>query len=202
MTTAKFPLIVALESAGPVTGEGTTVKLAERFRREALTPGGASFKPDPPELMARYQALLSKRRLMLVEEHRLERILSSGGQGVVYLGERVGANQFRLPVALKVFSPSGYADADAYDAAMRRMAQVAMRVARIQQENLIDVQNLSALDGIRILEMEWVDGYDLHRLLAAPMLGQLRQEVSAGRWQSINDVVVTAGPTQSRLNAD
>lgn len=180
-------------------GQVTDRILTERSKDDGRAGGASSLKPNPPELMPTYQTVLSQKKLMLVEEHRLERILGSGGQGVVYLGERVGADQFRLPVALKIFSPAGYADAGAYDAAMTQMAGVAVRVARIQQDNLIDVHNLSLLDGIRIMEMEWVDGYDLHRLLEAPMLARLRKEVPAKRWNSINDVVVTAGPAHSRL---
>ena len=199
MTKSKFPTTRELKHPVRAAEQGTTVHLAERSKSEVRSLGSASSKPGAPELLAPYRALLLESKLVLVEEHRLKRILGSGGQGVVYLAERVGADDFMLPVALKVFSPSGYADVGAYDAAMTRMAQVAARVARIQQDNLVDVHNLSALNRIRILEMEWVDGYDLQRLLAAPMLGRLHEVVSAVRWKSINDVVVTAGPTQARL---
>ena len=49
-----------------------------------------------------------------------------------------------LPVALKVFSPERYEGDWAYDEAMARMASVAMRVAKIQQDHLLDVHNLVA----------------------------------------------------------
>ena len=187
------------ERPAPAVGQETTVRLAQNSTPEAHPPGKAPSKPGPPQLMAAYRALLLESKLVLLEEHRLEKILGSGGQGIVYLGERIGADGFRLPIALKVFSPSSYADAGTYNAAMTRMAQVAARVARIQQDNLVDVHNISELDQIRILQMEWVDGYDLQHLLATPMLQRLREVVSAERWKSINDVVVTAGPEQARL---
>ena len=47
------------------------------------------------------------------------------------------------------------------------MAQVSSRVALIQHDNLLDVQNFIERRRIRILEMEWVDGYDLDALLDA-----------------------------------
>lgn len=153
----------------------------------------------PPELIGHYRGIITESRLSWVEQHRLIRRLGSGGQGVVYLGERIGADQFTLPVALKIFSPEGYADAEAYDAAMARMAQVAVRIALIQQDNLIDVHNLAAHNRVRILEMEWVDGYDLQQLLSTSMLDRLRRSVSAERWGYLNDVIVTAGVLQPRL---
>ena len=52
---------------------------------------------------------------------------------------------------------------------MERMAQVSSRVALIQHDNLLDVQNFIERNRIRMLEMEWVDGYDLDRCLR-PML--------------------------------
>ena len=58
------------------------------------------------------------------------------------------------------------------------MARVASRVAQIQQDNLLDVQNFVAPDGIRVMEMEWIDGYDLRRLLTP---GHPRQGPGEGR---------------------
>src|SRR3954469_13103972 len=103
-----------------VTNDPTLVPGAERAGAQALTN--------------RYKTLLNEPRLSWIETHRMRRRLGSGGQGVVYLCERVGADHFTLPVALKVFSPERYDDVAGYDAAMARMAQVAVRVAQIQQD--------------------------------------------------------------------
>ena len=73
-------------------------------------------------------------------------------------------------MALKIFSPERYEDERAYDEAMGRMAQVAAHVAQIQQDNLLDVHNWVDRNRIRMMEMEWVDGYDLRRLLTREML--------------------------------
>jgi serine/threonine-protein kinase len=117
----------------------------------------------------------------------------------VYLTERRGTDQFTLPVALKIFSPERYDDERAYDEAMGRMAQVAARVAQIQQDNLLDVHNWVEHSRIRLMEMEWVDGYDLSRLLTHKMLQWMEKHVSANRWSYINQVIVTAGAVQPRL---
>ena len=102
-------------------------------------------------------------------------------------------------MALKIFSPARYEDARSYDEAMGRIAQVAARVAQIQQDNLLDVHNFVERNRIRIMEMEWVDGYDLSRLLTSEMLDRTRQRVSNRRWEYLNNVIVTAGPMQPRL---
>lgn len=163
------------------------------------TWGGGSGTRCSDELLGRYHQILEEQRLSWTEHHRLLSLLGSGGQGVVYLTERRGTDSFTLPVALKIFSPERYEDERSYDEAMGRMAQVAARVAQIQQDNLLDVHNWVDRSRIRMMEMEWVDGYDLSRLLTRGMLERLETRVSVKRWNYLNQVIVTAGPTQPRV---
>jgi serine/threonine-protein kinase len=151
------------------------------------------------DLLARYQNIISAQTLDWTRRYRKLRQLGSGGQGVVFLGERQGADQFTLPVALKVFSPESYRDAEAYEEDMVRVARVAVRVTQIQHDNLIDIHDFIALDGLRVMEMEWVDGYDLREVLTQRMLEQTRQNVSARHWKYVNNVILAEGPVQSRL---
>jgi serine/threonine-protein kinase len=160
--------------------------------------GGRAIR-CPDELIERYSSLIGEQRLNWTEHHRFLRPLGSGGQGVVYLSERRGTDNFTLPVALKIFSPEPYEDTRSYEEAMNRIAHVAARVAQIQQDNLLDVHNFVDRNRIRIMEMEWVDGFDLGRLLTREMLERARLRVSNKRWVHINDVIVTAGPVQPRL---
>ena len=164
------------------------------------------FIPPPPvagsgveELLARYHALSHTDRLSWTAPYRLVRQLGSGGQGVVFLGERQGADHFRLPVALKVFSPESYRDAEAYQEDMERIAHVAARVALIQHDNLIDIHDFIQLDGLRIMEMEWVDGYNLREVLTPRMLDCTRERVDARHWKYVNNVILTQGPVQPRM---
>src|SRR5688572_20238900 len=110
-------------------------------RTATMTVGGHPAMRCPDELLARYEALLTDQRFNWTLHHQLRRKLGEGGQGVVYLGERRGTDNFTLPVALKIFSPERYADGRAYDEAMARIAAIAARVAQIQQDNLLDVHN-------------------------------------------------------------
>ncbi len=163
------------------------------------TWGGSPVTRCSDELLGRYQQILDEQRLNWTEHHRLIRLLGSGGQGVVYLSQRRGTDSFTLPVALKIFSPERYEDERSYDEAMARMAEVAARVAQIQQDNLLDVHNWVDRSRIRMMEMEWVDGYDLALLLTPLMLQRLESRVSAKRWNYINQVIVTTGPAQPRV---
>ena len=153
----------------------------------------------PEELLSRYAETLAAPRLNWTVYHSLSRRLGAGGQGVVYLTERRGTDNFTLPVALKIFSPERFETEAQYGEAMGRIAAVAARVAQIQQDNLLDVHNFVEQRRIRIMEMEWIDGYDLSRLLAPELLEQTRARVGADRWRYLNDVIVTPGPRQSRL---
>jgi serine/threonine-protein kinase len=163
------------------------------------TLGGHQVSRCPDELLGRYRTIVDQKRLSWTVHHRLTRLLGSGGQGVVFLSERRGTDQFTLPVALKVFSPERYVDARSYDEAMGRMAQVAGHVAQIQQDNLLDVHNWIDRNRVRLMEMEWVDGYDLSRLLTRKMLDCVHERVSARRWKYVNQVIVTDGPLQPRV---
>ncbi|HEX3724859.1 MAG TPA: serine/threonine-protein kinase [Pirellulales bacterium] len=151
------------------------------------------------EMLARYDALIAGQRMSWTEHLHLTRRLGAGGQGVVYLSQRRGTDNFTLPVALKIFSPARYDDARSYDDAMERIAQIAARVAQIQQDNLLDVHNFVDRSRIRIMEMEWIDGYDLSQLLTRETLERTRARVSNRRWEYLNNVIVTEGPMQPRL---
>ncbi|MBM4022255.1 MAG: serine/threonine protein kinase [Planctomycetes bacterium] len=170
-----------------------------REERPTISAAGDVGSSCPEELLARYSEILGSGRLAWTEHHALTRRLGAGGQGVVFLTTRRGAGNFTLPVALKIFSPERYETEGLYLEAMDRIASVAARVAQIQQDNLLDVQNFVEQRRIRIMEMEWIDGYDLSRLLAPELLAQTRANVDDDRWQYLNNVCVTAGPKQSRL---
>jgi serine/threonine-protein kinase len=163
------------------------------------TRGGKVRPQRTNELLGRYSSIVYEQRLSWTTHLRLQRLLGSGGQGVVYLTERRGTDGFTLPVALKILSPERYEDARAYDEAMCRMARVSSLVAQIQHENLLSVDNFVDRDRIRMMVMEWVDGYDLEQLLVPKMLDRIRSRVSNRRWSYINQVIVTPGPMHPRV---
>jgi serine/threonine-protein kinase len=166
-----------------------------------ITHGGKPAVHEPNELVAQYQDILTERRLNWTNHLQLLRLLGSGGQGVVYQTELRGTDDFTLPAALKIFSPERFDDVCSYDQAMQRVARASARVAQIQHDNLLYVYNFVDRHRIRMMIMEWIDGYDLARLLVPDMLERIRDRVSNRRWEYVNQVIVTAGPSQPRMKS-
>jgi serine/threonine protein kinase len=154
-----------------------------------------------PKLVKQYEQLTKDAKISWTGHHHMLRLLGRGGQGEVYLTEYRGTDGFTVPVAMKVFSPERYAGSRSYDEAMHRIASIAARVALIQHDNLLAVQNFFERSRIRIMMMEWVDGYDLRQLTSPRCLHLLDGRVSKRRWKYINEVIITEGPDHSRFKA-
>src|ERR1700688_706117 len=127
----------------------------------APIPSGGAAGAGKEALFARYEEIAWSEDLRWPARYRKLHLLGAGGQGAVYLAQRLGADGFARPVALKVFSPESYRDARSYHEDMVRVGHVAARVARIQHDNVVDVLDFVDQGGIRVMEMEWLDGYDL-----------------------------------------
>ncbi|MFN7628574.1 MAG: protein kinase domain-containing protein, partial [Pirellula sp.] len=89
----------------------------------------------------------------------------------------------------------------AYDEAMSRIGSVASHVARIQHDGVLNVHDFIDRNRVRIMIMEWIDGYDLRELLRLERLVLLRSKLTQRRWEYINNVVITAGPVHARFKA-
>lgn len=162
--------------------------------------GGRTVDAVPTaELTQRYETLIGREEVHWEIGYRLIRRLGAGGQGVVFSADRVGAFGVVFRLALKFYKPDGYPSVADYHLEMARLARVAMEVARIQQDHLIDVYNVVEHEGIQVLVAEWIDGYDLRQLLTPLMLDQVKAAVNRDRWEYVNDVIVTRAGFQSRL---
>ena len=130
---------------------------------------------------------------------RFGKKLGAGGQGVVYRSQRVGTDNFILPVALKIFSPIRYNTEKEYLNAMNLMAAVSSRIALIQHDNLLNVNNWSEQQQIRIMEMEFVDGKDLSTIINPRTLPWLKERCSPKRFESLTNVVLDYGVKNLRF---
>ncbi len=146
-----------------------------------------------------FDALQTRTGIEWQAERKFLKRLGFGGQGSVLLAERRGAACFRIPVALKFFSPSPFESIERYNMEMERMAEVSAIVARIQDDHLVAVHTFDEDDGIYFLEMEWVDGFDLLHILRRDTLEIVQDAVTERRWASITERVVTTGEVDCRL---
>ncbi len=147
-------------------------------------------------LCERYSQVTNNDGLEWHTSFRILRLLGRGGQGIVFLSQREGCDQFTLPVSLKFFSPESYRDDESYDADMKAVARIARAVALIQHDNLLDIHNFIEQDGIRIMEMEWVDGFNLQDLLTPRMFEATRKILPPDRWEYVRQVILDMGKTQ------
>ena len=151
------------------------------------------------KLLNSYTNIIQHQQHERHEKLSFTKMLGVGGQGVVYLTDRHGTDGFSLPIAIKVFSPERFNGEEPYDKAMRLMAQVSARVSKIQHNNLLDILNWIETDGIRLTEMEYVDGFDLSELLRNDMLDHIHAKINDRDWHNLREVIVTHGPTHPRL---
>lgn len=189
------------ESSAPDIYQSTHFSPAEQDGKSGVEHRQpAQLDHELQDLTKAYHAILEQRRVGNKRGFRFQRLLGKGGQGQVFLTRSRGADGFYRVVALKLFSPEVYVRLKDYELAMRRIASVASQVAQVYHDHLVDVQRFHKRDGIRMMLMEWIDGYDLRRLLHSKMLDRFRERGTAEEWAKINEVVVTSGPDQSRFH--
>jgi serine/threonine-protein kinase len=126
--------------------------------------------------------------------YRKRHELGRGGQGVVYLTE----DEFGGEEALKIYSPLPYGGVAPYRDDMQRLLTVTSLVHRIRHDNLVNVERFLDYHGIYVMVMQWIEGFDLRRLLDLQLLESLRQSVSANRWTYLTDVIY-ATPAPDRV---
>jgi serine/threonine-protein kinase len=154
---------------------------------------------DSQQLAEEFQRMLRRDEVAWEQSYDLVGKLGAGGQGIVFLADRHGAFDVKFRLALKFFRPDGYPSIKSYRDEMARLARVAMELASVQQDHLLDIFNVIELKGIHVQAMEWVDGFDLRYLLTPRTLDEARQGMDPQRWQYMNDVIVTKTASQLRL---
>jgi serine/threonine-protein kinase len=146
-----------------------------------------------------YGSLLQRPAINWPSERSFIKRLGVGGQGSVMLAERRGAASFSIPVALKFFSPAAFSSLARYEEEMHRLAEVSAIVARIQVDHLVSVHTFQLDSGIYVLEMEWIDGFDLLHILRRDTLAFVQDAVTETRWANITERVITTGEVDCRL---
>ncbi|MCK5801089.1 MAG: serine/threonine protein kinase [Deltaproteobacteria bacterium] len=84
--------------------------------------------------------------------------LGVGGMAEVFLGHRGGSDK---PIALKVLLPDAQEEPDI----VRGFIDEANIAAELRHPNIVQIFDFALVDGTYVLEMEYVDGPDLRRLM-------------------------------------
>ncbi len=168
---------------------------------ETATTSTLSCGNSVEELLQNYNALIFSKNEFNDKHLSLKKIIGKGNQGVVFYGERLGTDNFHLPIALKFFTPDGFCTEDEYRHIMSYNAKVASAMASIQHDNLMGVRNWFMLNEIRIMEMEWVDGYDLFQLMQKSTLEWMEKNLERDDFEYKTKVIITPGPVRPRLKS-
>ncbi len=131
--------------------------------------------------------------------YKIERLLGSGAQGVVYLATRHGVDGYFTRVAAKIFYKNSIHTQQEYLLEMKRIARQAQRVSQVQHDNLITVRDFVAIEETRVMVLEWVDGIDLAQLVDPRLLAFLKNKLPRRSWSHLNDVIITKGTDHSRV---
>lgn len=146
---------------------GETLDLSGRPIGESTTEALPGHSPQrPPPLRTSFAA--GQR----FHEYRIVGELGRGGMGVVY---KALQETLEREVALKVIRAGGAADADE----VRRFLREAVTAAKLRHPNIVTVYELDVVDGIYYYTMEYIEGQDLGRLIAAGPLPVRRAVILA-----------------------
>ena len=100
---------------------------------------------------------------MELDRYQLVRTIASGGMGQIYEAVARGHGGFSRRVAIKRLLPELLGD----EAARRVFRDEARIASHLHHGNIVQTLDFGVVDGAEFLVLEYVDGIDAHRLLAA-----------------------------------
>lgn len=140
-------------------------------------------------LIANYKSIISARTIYYPVAYRFMRELGRGRQGVVFLVMRQGARGCITRHAIKLFDPGIYSTVKKYWNDMGRIASQLSRLQTVQSPNLVDLDVYEEADGVGYVQMEAVDGLDLHDLVYGRHFDVARARSTAEEWARFSDVI-------------
>src|SRR5262245_43694009 len=95
-----------------------------------------------------------------LDEYRLEKLLGHGGMARVYRGVDV---KLKRHVAIKVIDAQFRQDSDY----ARRFELEAQAIAQLEHPNIVAIYRYGEVDGLLYMAMQYIEGSDLHAVLAS-----------------------------------
>jgi len=140
-------------------------------------------------LVDNYQAIIRQRALYYPVAYRFGRELGRGRQGVVFVGYRHGARGCLTRHALKLFDPGIYGTVKKYWTDMGRIASQISRLQSVNSPNLVGRDVYEEANGIGYVQMEAIDGMDIHYLLYGDHFEKVRRRSSVQEWAHYADAI-------------
>lgn len=127
--------------------------------------GSDSSGAETTELRARFKSILESRSIDHPVHYHLDRRIGLGRQGVVFRAFRTGARRCETRHAVKVFDPALYTTAEEYWEDMGRISAQVADLHMNRSPNLAGCDFYEESGGIGYVQMELIDGINLHQLL-------------------------------------
>jgi len=140
-------------------------------------------------LVANYREIIHSRAIYYPVAYHFDRELGRGRQGIVFLSYRYGARGCRTRHAIKLFDPSIYRTVKQYWTDMGRLAVQISRLQMVSAPNLVGRDVYEENNGIGYVQMEAIEGMDLHHLLYGRHLEKVRAIASPEEWARFTDVI-------------
>jgi len=106
--------------------------------------------------------------------YRIESLLGQGGMGRVY---KAYDKDLDRVVAIKVVRQGALSETDA----LRRFKQELLLASKISHKNILRIHDMGDVNGVRFISMAYVEGQDLHQIIAANPKMPLDRVLNFGR---------------------
>jgi serine/threonine protein kinase len=164
------------DQQSPNPGIRDTVTLVESGDAEA-----AEAEPTRAALIEGYRAIIRSGAIRCPVAYEFQYELGRGRQGRVFLALRRGARGSVTRHAIKIFDPGIYASGHQYWTDMGRIATQISSLQSSKNPNLISRDAYEEVNGVGYVQMEAIDGIDLHYLLGGGHIEKvLKQRIADG----------------------
>ena len=110
--------------------------------------------------------------------YQILEVLGQGGMGLVY---RAWDEELAVTVALKVIRPEMMGQAGAAAEIEKRFKQELILARQVTHKHVVRIHDLGEIDGIKYLTMPFLDGQDLHALIASAGTLPVRRALTIAR---------------------
>ncbi len=160
---------------------------------EAASPRAAeadAYAMTMDQLREQYARLIHEGAIYFPVAYTFLRELGRGHQGRVFLARRTGARGCMTEFAIKLYDPSIYRTPTEYWIDMGRIASQLSLLQRLQSTSMVSRHSYDEINGIGYVQMDAIDGVDLHHLMRQPFLQAVRARCNAEEWRLFTNSVV------------